>query len=358
MIPPAALALLLGACASTPLPPLAPTGLVTQTLLDTETSLDVAGYGPALTVVVPPDALALQVEAQGPSDVWLALAEVRPPAGPLLVDPGWRQRDATRGEACLDCALRLVPRPGAFAAYWPQDPHIPLLPGSWTLRALAWRRTGTDSALVPWSGQVRLRVEVLRGPSVPARARLPLWVSVPQILNGQPGSAVAADLAVALAAHLTPAGVDLDLAGVTTAGSELAGPGDLAAFCPLVVPPGTRAVHLVLLPGPGKPLAGLACGLPGAQGGAVLLPWAASPTVAPDRVAAHEIGHLLGLFHVTEAAVSGPLAGRQDPLTDTSAADTDNWMVAGHQAPAPSWTADQGAILRARPWLWLAGEVR
>jgi hypothetical protein len=66
---------------------------------------------------------------------------------------------------------------------------------------------------------------------------------------------------------------------------------------------------------------------------------------------AHEICHVLGLFHTTEAAVPGQ-APVQDTLPDTLAGDADNLMYWSQvESGAGRLTPQQADVLFANPWV-------
>ncbi|MFT5430641.1 MAG: hypothetical protein ACI9OJ_001317 [Myxococcota bacterium] len=66
---------------------------------------------------------------------------------------------------------------------------------------------------------------------------------------------------------------------------------------------------------------------------------------------AHELGHLLGLFHSSEGAFFEITIGQSvhDQLTDTGLNDATNLMH--HDGQGTSLSESQAAILRSSPWV-------
>jgi len=324
------------------------------------------GRSAPLAFDVPPLGQRVRVTIEAPAAVWVAVAGVRGPAGQVLAPDDWRDHDTTRGEACLDCALRLTPGPGAFAVQWPHGPDAGVAAGRWQVRVVAWTRPGPDGALSPWSGAVTVTVDALVGAEPPRGVRLPVRVLVPVSLAS---AATLAEVGAAVGearSLLGHAGVDLDPVTVHAIADrwQQFDPGRDAADARQLaeeaqdLPPGLRlALVGRLREGAGPLMRGFCPQVPGAavaRAPTVVAVALGGPATWTAQAAAHEIGHWLGLYHPAEASLTGPLVGLTDPIADTTPGDPANLMhPGGHPPGARQLTPGQAAVAvgQAVPWL-------
>ncbi|MBM4345666.1 MAG: hypothetical protein FJ100_20020 [Deltaproteobacteria bacterium] len=325
------------------------------------------GRSAPLAFDVPALGQRVRVTVEAPAGVWVAVAGLRGPAGQVLAPEDWRDHDTTRGEACLDCALRLTPGPGAFAVQWPQGPDAGVAPGRWQVRVVAWTRPGPDGALSPWTGVATATVDALVGAVPPRGVRVPVRVLVPVSLAS---AATLAEVGAAVGearSLLGQAGVDLDPVTVHTVADrwQQFDPGRDAADARQLaeeaqdLPPGLRmALVGRIREGAGPPMRGTCPQVPGAavaHAPTVVAVALGGPATWTAQAAAHEVGHWLGLYHPTEAALTGPLVGLTDPIADTTAGDPANLMHPnGHPEAARQWTPGQAAVAVGQTVPWVA----
>jgi hypothetical protein len=260
-------------------------------------------WPPPSPLVLPDDVLSLTVMATGPPNSTLTL-DVREPGGRVLVD----------GSAAESSVNRVIPGRGMV---------VGMIPAS--SAALPLPRTLEVSAPGATGGALWIK----RG-APPAIQELPLAVVTATAVD-----ATRLDLALGEAGRIwRAAGIELgEPARLTapeldrvTVDAELAGDSpDVGRALALAsaVPAGTLALVVVgdVAVAGGYAIWALAGGIP-------VPPLAATPRsgvvvsaflvqrdpVWAGQVMAHEIGHALGLFHTTEAALSG--SGRDRPIGD------------------------------------------
>ncbi|MDP2341414.1 MAG: hypothetical protein Q8O67_10670 [Deltaproteobacteria bacterium] len=260
---------------------------------------------------------------------------------------------------------------GAFTV--PATPAVELVTGTWRARlAQGVVDVDDDGAFgqTPFDRPVRLVVLVDTRPPT-ARARLPIALHFTGDDGLSAASAPASPLVQQVLSTLQqtfePAGVDVEDAGffdvddgafqTLELAPDLCDDGDLTLLLRSLPPtPALDVVFVdrlrcvvrgdVVVDG----FAGLAAAIPGA-GLALAVGVVGDDPEQAGVVVAHEVGHLLGLFHTVEQA-SGADPLIFDILADTPD-DPTNVSNLMHFAPetSTSLTADQVAVVRLSPWL-------
>lgn len=333
--------------------------------------------------------LTLLVSTQPEAHVVVDLVES--PDGTRVVDPD-TPSDASRQARQLSRGFvgpflspnRMVPKRGGGAFLVPATPDVALVPGTWRARlrqgVVGIAADGTFSP-APLERPVQLTVLVdTRAPRERASMRVALHFT--GALGLTAASAAGDPLLQQVTSTLTEsfgaAGVDVELAGMLDVDGgdslralvlapDLCEDGDLATLLGALSPtPGAVDVVFVdrmqclvrgdvLVDG----FAGMAAAIPGdvlVEGGphggvAVALGVVGDDAAAAAHAVAHELGHLLGLFHTMEV-VSGADLPIYDVISDTpdQPTFTDNLMSALPQG-STSLSDGQAFVLSINPWL-------
>lgn len=333
------------------------------------------GRSPRATFTVPPQTTSLVLTLQGPPTWQLTLAELTGPQGYVVVPKTWTD-GLPVARVCLPCTNRIATSSAQASFLVPDAPQVRVDPGTWTFTALAYEATeGTDE---PRAGPLDVHVDLLRRPPVANRAGV---LDLNLCLTGARGITAAIALqhpriqtALAQARMLLQQeGLDLGQVRAFDVPSDLqtvvhdgAADGDLTELLQsgANLPMGlnvflVEAIYLGDVQPGAAVVRGLAGGVPGPPlevGGpraGLALSLALGPA-EPDllgRVLAHEICHVLGLFHSTEAAEPGQLPV-QDTLPDTLEGDADNLMYwTQSENGAGKLTSQQADVLFANPWV-------
>lgn len=341
-----------------------------------------AGRVTTLELAVPPDTVSITFQARrisgDPLD--LTFVTVRDPHGTTVLD-------VNRILELEDQPLRWIPLDTGelIAALLPNSTpdRLPMVPGlhRWSIAAVP--RTSADTG----SARVRLRALVKRGPRGSAtEGSLDLDIHLAGVgltAESAPSDARLQGALSRLATILAPAGIRVgDVAYHTVGDSRFAiidsvtgADSELAQLFRLSADRAGRRLSMFLVrsisaSGEGFRALGIAGGIPGpvdehgTRNSGVVIAFdpavIGSGTSGADRaghVMAHEIGHYLGLYHVTERnRPCGPGEtegcapfGGEDTLADTTRGDTTNlmhWSVVSGGAN-DRLSAGQGFVLRA-----------
>lgn len=336
----------------------------------------------------------LQVNAQPEAHVVVDL--VRAPDGARVVDPD-TPSDASRQAQRLARGFvgpllspnRMLPKRGGGAFMVPATPDVVLTPGTWRARLRQGAvRMGTDGvvAVTPVDRPVQL-VVLLDTRARPERARLPVALHFTGAADLTAASAATDALIATVTSTVTEAfdaaSIDVEPAGffdvadgelrrTLTLEPDLCEDGDLAALARALTPT-SGAIDVVFVERLRctvrgttvlDSLAGQAAAIPGdvlqesGPHGAVAIALGVVGDDAPAaaHTTAHELGHLLGLFHTMEL-VSGADPPIYDVISDTpdDPAVADNLMSAAPQSSS-ALTDGQAFVLANNPWLSASDE--
>ncbi|MBI1948846.1 MAG: hypothetical protein HYS27_24380 [Deltaproteobacteria bacterium] len=372
---------------------------------DAPQGVEVFELGPlAMTDGVSPEVL-IDVDEQVRSFTLLVSAQpeahvivdrVLSPDGALVVDPD-TPTDASRQARQLSRGFvgpllsmnRMVPKRGGGAFIVPNTPDVALVPGTWRARVRQGVvGVGADGTFeqAPLDRSVRLTV-LVDTRATPSRARLEVALH----FTGASGITAASAANDPLVQQVTSTlgdtfdavGVDAMVAGLfdvesgdalrtLTLAPDLCEDGDLATLLRALEP--TRGAVDVVFVDRMRCLvrgattldgyAGLAAAIPGdvlheggAHGGvAVALDIVGDDAQTAAFTVAHELGHLLGLFHTMEL-VSGADLPIYDVISDTpdDPSFNANLMSAAPQ-PSTSLSDGQAFVLAVNPWLSASAE--
>lgn len=350
-----------------------------------------AGRGPEILIDIDETVRSVTLVAAAWPEASVVLERLAAPDGSLPVDPE-PPAEVSRQVMRLSRGFpgpflspnRVVPKLEGGSFVVPASPELELLEGTWSARlAQGLVAVAADGSVgqEPLDRALRLTVLVDTRPSAPRGA---LQVAVHLTGAGGLDAASVADDALwrdalaTLVDSFAGAGVDVSVAGYHDVpdGAALRSPelradlcedGELATLLQTLTPtPGAVDVVLVdrlrCLVGGATLLdsfAGLAASVPGdalGEGGphggvALALGVVGSDAALAGHTLAHELGHLLGLFHTMEQ-VSGADPPIYDVVADTADAPDflDNLMAAVPGA-STALTEGQGQVLRANPWV-------
>lgn len=354
------------------------------------------GVGPEVLIDIDGRVRSFTLLVAAQPEAHVIVDRVVSPDGALVVDPA-TPADASRQARQLARGFvgpllspnRMVPKRGGGAFIVPNTPDVALVPGTWRVRVRQGVVSlGADSVFeqTPLDRSVRLTV-LVDTRAAPARARLPVALHFTGAAGLTAASAAADPLVQQVASTLTTTfgavGVDVEDAGsfdveggdvlrTLTLAPDLCEDGDLATLLRALTPtPGAVDVVFVdrmrcLVRGTTTldGYAGLAAAIPGDVlheggahgGGAVALDIVGDDAQAAAFTVAHELGHLLGLFHTMEL-VSGADLPIYDVISDTpdSPSFTTNLMSATPQ-PSTSLSDGQAFVLAVNPWLSASAE--
>lgn len=357
--------------------------------------LDEQGKSAQAKLKLGKDTIGVVVVVRGQHPGFYGVSTIVSPMGDLLAK-------GQCAHLCLTCPNRIAASAATGSALFPNASAVALLPGNWNVGACAFQYKKSGSLFAPSplpAGAFELSAFVKSAPGgkVPAQGRLALRL----FLSGA-GGVTAAQAAthpriqgmVAEAGKvLAKAGISLEIVAVADLPSghqtvvlpddvTVSAQGDLdlliaeAAGMPSPVA-GVLDVFLVghLLGGGAEQkgmVAGLSGGIPGPvffhgvplAGVTVALEAVGDDTALSGHVLAHEVGHFLGLWHVTESegAVHDPLDDTPDcpKLADADFSGTlstqecagqggDNVMFWLAGSKTPVFSPQQGEVLRRSP---------
>lgn len=272
-------------------------------------ALGAAAPGDQLEIEVPPGARSVLVQARGQPDGIYAVVGVEGPDGALSDGLG---RGAWRSAASPEVAVAL----------WPptDDPAASLVPGTYrfSLVTLLPEAQPLEVEAYLGFGAERLEVNAFLPPALGFAVDHPSVVQFALALEQALGALL--DRPVEVAPVLLADGAPVDLV-VDSAAGDLAALSALAAAAP-DVGSGLDVYLVGQVVDAGDRQSGFSGGLPAPLGlrgtraavTAIRTPLLEDFPIAVADLAAHELGHALGLFHTTE-----PFGDRVDPITDTPA---------------------------------------
>lgn len=296
----------------------------------------VAVNGPAstgrVTFVIPEAATSFLLTARWGQDGALAFDSLVSPLGVERLAPGWSA--SPFGATCLSCPNRTTFAPHSVSLLVPVRPGIAVEAGSWDAAVVHVKQAARAESELTWSASAVVAEDLL------TTLRLPLEVVA------RDGATLAAFREgggeAPVVAAFKAAGIDVEFEWTT----DLAAPATVDALALGAIERGSRGISVLMvdvLTGTDDVTLAGASPLPGpVRDGAVVL---ARQAPSLGRTLAHELGHYLGLYHLTEPGA----ADIHDPLPDTALADEDNLMhVFGDGLEL---TAQQIAVLRGHPVL-------
>lgn len=349
---------------------------------------DGVGMTAAMSVDLPEDAVSFQITAMGTPGVYYAVDALKAPNGKAIVLPGWYDSalNGDQAEICIVCLERVASSETVHSVLVPNSPDVPMMPGTWTFSLYAFTREMKGGffgqpTYKPAGGQVHVEVAIKRsdaGPPTAGVLDLNLHFTgaggmsadsaaadpnVQKILDAFAGiyAAIGISLGTVTYRDVDPGLQVVD--GFNGKGNDF----EAVAATAAGAPPGVNVFFVRELTDSASPMAafgvilGISGGVPGpaaleANGRSAVLISTADVPGQPKGDAthmgvtmAHEVGHYLGLFHSSEFGFGQNQV--HDPLPDTGENDTGNLMYYESSGNGKTLSNDQGAVLRANPWV-------
>ncbi|MBT9560327.1 MAG: hypothetical protein IV100_30155 [Myxococcales bacterium] len=286
----------------------------------------------ALAIDVPPGATSFLLTARTVGDDDVAFDSLVSPSGEERLAPGWSR--APFGATCLSCPNRTTFAAGAVNLLVPVRPGIAVEPGHWTGAVVEAGASRWGELDLDWAATAVLGEDLL------TPLRLPLTV----VARDSAGLEAFRD-----GGGEAPVTAALGAAGITVVfewATDAALPASVDALAIGSLQRESLGISVLFvdaLSGTDAVTLAGASPLPGPARDGVLV--VARDAPAMGRTLAHELGHFLGLYHLTEPGS----ADIHDPIPDTALADDDNLMhVSGN---GTGLTAQQMAVLRGHPVL-------
>jgi len=314
---------------------------------------DATGVSGELSIEIPPDAVSFLVSVRGTNDHFYTTASLTAPDGSQWVEFDWYKNSTHL--LCISCVNRVASARSGYALFVPISPQRVMQAGIWRLQLLAFDGNLPIQGL---PGKAAVEVHIKRANIDPLNGSVNIRVH----LSGENGRLASnAEDDPELQSALNTMGelfsqVDISIDKVSYSdvsdsfqtlheadyesliAESQAQPGELSFF--LVGELNTddgQLRGLTTVPGP--------WGAPTQRSGIVIstAPQGGDTSSTLGAVMAHELGHYLGLFHVTETA----LGKIHDPIPDTAPFSTNNLMST--QVGGGELTEGQGQVMRLHP---------
>ena len=339
-----------------------------------------SGLSEVITVEVPAGTGSLSVAITGQTGRSYALGSLVSPEGDVLVGAGWFTSPTNPGGAqlCLTCTNRIASSQGAHGALVPNNPSVTMSPGAWSLQIAAFDVVMGEffepPTVTPVADSAEVTIVLKDAPDPPKG-----WLDLNLFFTGAggldatnaPDDPRIVEAIADIEALYDQVGIGLgelryaDLDPQFQVIESLSGPDsdfERAASATAGAQPGINLIFVRDIIDGSSPLGGFGVilgvsgGIPGPIGvqgsarSAVFVDVELDDAAAGSSLgvtAAHEMGHYLGLFHSSEM----PFVGIHDPLPDTPDNDAQNLMYFEGSATDGILTPQQGAVMRANPWV-------
>jgi len=311
-------------------------------LLDVEVTTDELGLSTDLTFNVTENTQSIMVVAVGEFPIFWTLKGWRNGDGSAVVTDGWLNSDQGAPSLCLNCPQRISSSEGAFAAILPGNPQVTVRPGSHTISFHSFGQAGFNFSPRTSTAQVYVFAKKATTEPTTGILDLNLWFTGAE---GWTAETAKTDtrfqgLLTELGRVYQQANIELgrisynDVEGDYRVIENLARSStDLAELFEQSARAPFDAVNVffvdeLLMGRPGQGfgvILGISGGIPGPanvmgsakNGVAIAVKPDPQAPANPAHVTAHEVGHYLGLFHISEQNFGGFGPEIHDQLDDT-----------------------------------------